>query len=170
MALTEKFYAKTLRNFDVEYENNDVLQIESQEKVDSEEKVEEEKSRDEVAERMKLDLPGASGRELLLYFANRFKQTHGYDYPVDWIKETAILKSFKERYGENAGPMIKILFDDYSGTWNRSPVTATALSRGSKWITDRLYVDLQESRKVKVQSKKKSGELLSSNEFFARFL
>jgi len=105
-------------------------------------------------------------KDLLMYFSKRFKEVHGYDYVISWVKEIGILKSFKERYGQDAGPMVELLFDKYAGSINGSVMTITAFSKGSKWIQDRLYIELQQS-KVKEEPASVEG-LMSSNDFFRK--
>jgi hypothetical protein len=107
-------------------------------------------------------------KDLLLYFAGRFKECHGYEYVVSWVKEIAIFKSFMDRYGEDAGPMVELLFDKYSGVVNNYVMTVTAFSRGSKWIQDKLYIELQQSRKQEAEKPSVEG-LMSSNDFLSRF-
>jgi len=115
-----------------------------------------------------IDLTKADPRQLLLYFCSRFKETQGYDYNVDWVRETAILKSFKERYGADSGPMIKVLFDKHKGKINDMVMTITAFSKGSKWIQDTLYVALQQNR-IKEENKPSSEGLLTTDDFIKRF-
>ena len=114
------------------------------------------------------DLGNATPKELLLYFADRYKETHGYAYVVEWVKEMAIFKSFKERYGINAGPMIKLLFDKHKGKMNDEQVSATVFSKGSKWMQDILYSELQQS-KIKEENKPSSEGLMNADDFLRRF-
>lgn len=115
-----------------------------------------------------VDLPTATGRELLLYFMKRFKESHGYDYKTDWVKEVAILDSFRSRYGPDAGPMVAILFDKHQGKLTSGIVTVTAFSKGAKWIQDSLYIDLQEAKKVERVENNVEG-LMSSSDFRRTF-
>ena len=115
-----------------------------------------------------LDLTRADTKELLMYFCTRFKETHGYDYNVEWVKEMAILKSFKERYGADSGPMIKLLFDKRKGKVNDQVMTITAFSKGSKWIQDTLYIELQQD-KIKEENRPSSEGLMSTDDFIKRF-
>jgi len=117
---------------------------------------------------IKIDLVIADGRQLLTYFIARFKQAHGYDYVSEWVKELSVMKSFKERYGNDAGPMIEILFDKYNGIINDGVMTVTAFSKGSKWIQDRLYIELQNSRNKANEPKVNSEGLMGSNDFLKR--
>lgn len=118
---------------------------------------------------VELDLFTAQPRDLLLYFARRFKDSQGFEYNIEWVKEIAILKSFKERYGQDAGPMIALLFDKYNGIVAGSVLTITAFSKGSKWIQDKLYIELNQD-KIKEQEAPISVEgLMDSNDFLERF-
>ena len=115
-----------------------------------------------------VDLVKADARQLLLYFASRYKEIHGFDYVVDWVKDIAILKAFKERYGVDAGPMIRILFDQNKGKINDAVMTITAFSKGSKWIQDILHIEVQQN-KLKEENKQSAEGLLNTDEFIKRF-
>jgi hypothetical protein len=116
-----------------------------------------------------IDLVNATPRELLIYFSDRFKETHGYAYNVEWVKESAIFKSFKERYGVDAGPMIALLFDKHKGKLNDLVMTATAFSKGSKWIQDTLYIELQQE-KLRNENRNSTEGLMNTNDFIERFV
>lgn len=121
------------------------------------------------SEVVEIDLATAEAKDLLLYFARRFKETQGFEYNIEWVKEIAILKSFKERYKQDAGPMIALLFDKYNGTINGGVMTVTAFSKGSKWIQDKLYIELNQD-KIKEQEAPVNVEgLMDSNDFLQRF-
>lgn len=116
-----------------------------------------------------INLTSATPRELLIYFAERFKETQGFEYNVEWVKEIAIFKSFKERYTEDAGPMIALLFDKYSCVINGQVMTATAFTKGSKWIQDKLYIELKQDI-IRENTPGTSTEgLMRTNEFLERF-
>ena len=113
-----------------------------------------------------LDAPTA--KELLLYFANRYKEAHGFEYVVEWVKEVTIFKSFIERYGADAGPMVQLLFDKHAGKLDNMVLTVTAFTKGSKWIQDKLYIELQQNR-IKQENKPSSEGIMATDEFFSRF-
>jgi hypothetical protein len=115
-----------------------------------------------------IDLANAEPRELLIYFASRYKEVHGYEYVVEWIKEVAIFKSFKERYKVDAGPMVALLFDKHKGKINDMVMTVTAFSKGSKWIQDTLYIQLQQD-KIKEENRPSSEGLMNTDDFLKRF-
>jgi len=121
---------------------------------------------EEVSKRPELNLEEADAKDLLFYFQTRFKEVHGYEYIISWVKEIGILRSFKERYGKDAGPMIDLLFTKYKGEINGGIMTITAFSKGSKWIQDKLYIELQQSRVV-VETVKVEG-LMDSDDFLRR--
>lgn len=113
-------------------------------------------------------LESPTARDLLLYFANRYKEAHGFEYVVEWVKEIAIFKSFIERYGADAGPMVELLFDNHAGKLDNIVLTVTAFTKGSKWIQDKLYIELQQNR-IKKANKPSSEGIMATDEFFSRF-
>jgi len=135
---------------------------------DSYDEVVEVKQEVRPSQTQELDLVNADARALLMYFISRFKQAHGYDYVSEWAKEHSVMKSFKERYGNDAGPMIEILFDKYNGIINDGVMTVTAFSKGSKWIQDRLYIELQNSRAKAAEPKISTEGLMKSDDFLKR--
>jgi hypothetical protein len=127
-------------------------------------------SEEEVAlieeKELELDLSIAVGSQLLDYFMKRFKDAHGYEYVSDRVRDSVTLDGFRDRYGLDAGPMIKILFDKHNGKLSKADgvITVTAFSRGAKWLQDMLYFDLQEEKKKQVFKNSNEG-LMTSNEF-----
>lgn len=115
-----------------------------------------------------IDLDTAGAKDLLVFFANRFKDTQGFEYNVEWVKEIAIFKSFKERYLADAGPMVALLFDKYNGVINGQVMTATAFSKGSKWIQDKLYIELKQDL-VKEENRPSTEGLMRTDDFLSRF-
>jgi hypothetical protein len=116
-----------------------------------------------------IDLKNLTSKELLIYFANRFKESQGFEYNVEWVKEIAIFKSFIERYKEDAGPMVALLFDKYNCVINGQVMTATAFSKGSKWIQDKLYIELKQDI-LREQTPSPSIEgLMTGDDFLKRF-
>jgi len=123
----------------------------------------------EKSSQQEIDLVSATPKELLIYFANRFKETQGFEYNIEWIKEMAIFKSFKERYGEDAGPMIALLFDKYKCVVNGDVLTATAFTQGAKWIQDKLYIELKKDIIRENTPGPDTEGLMHTNEFLKRF-
>ena len=94
-------------------------------------------------------IPLVDGTKLFEYFKKRFQECHGYSYPADAGNEVNIFEDFKNRYGDNAGPMVKILFDKHQGKLSAVDgiITINAFKRGAKWIQDMLYCEVQEDKK-----------------------
>ena len=63
--------------------------------------------------------------------------------------------------------MVELLFDKYCGIINNQIMTVTAFSRGSKWIQDKLYIELQQSR-IKEEPAPKVEGLMDSNDFLRK--
>ena len=120
-----------------------------------------------IEENQEIDLINATGNQLLKYFLKRFNETHGYEYRPDWPKDTKTLNAFRDRYSVDAGPMIKVLFDKHKGKLSAADgvITVTAFARGSKWIQDMLYCDLQEDKKQKQSFNESTEGLMSSYDF-----
>ena len=116
-----------------------------------------------------IDLVKATPRELLIYFANRFKETQGFEYNIEWVKEMAIFKSFKERYGDDSGPMIGLLFDKYKCVINGDVLTATAFTQGAKWIQDKLYIELKKDIIRDNTPGPNTEGLMNTDDFLKRF-
>jgi hypothetical protein len=51
---------------------------------------------------------------------------------------------------------------------NDGIMTVTAFSKGSKWIQDRLYIELQQCRAKENEPKVNSEGLMGSNDFLKR--
>jgi len=123
-------------------------------------------SMQEMASNIPLTAP--TTHDMLIYFANRYKESHGFEYVIEWEKEINIFKSFMERYGADAGPMIELLFDKHKGKLDNMVLTATAFTKGSKWIQDKLYIELQQD-KIKKENRTSSEGLMDTDEFLKRF-
>ena len=79
--------------------------------------------------------------QLISYFEIRFEQQFGYPYKARPFKDFSIMKALIHRYGEDAGPMVRLLFDDQAGMWREKRVPASILmfSDSYREITERLY-------------------------------
>ena len=152
MTVGEKKFDEPVRDYDND-SYDEVVVVEANEKSSQQE----------------VDLVSATPKELLIYFANRFKETQGFEYNIEWIKEMAIFNSFKESYGEDAGPMIALLFDKYKCVINGDVLTATAFTQGAKWIQDKLYIELKKDIIRENTPGPDTEGLMHTNEFFERF-
>jgi hypothetical protein len=117
----------------------------------------EEKSDSPTVDERKLDL--TKPRDLLVYFAKRFEETHNIPYIIEWDKETSCIKGFMNRYGVDAPEIIDVLFDKFKGNINGNIITATGFSKGAKWIQDILFNALWEDRNKKNKPSTATGTL-----------
>lgn len=98
-------------------------------------------------------------RDLLVYFAKRFEETHNIPYVIEWDKETSYFKGFMTRYGVDAPDIVDILFDKFKGNINGNIITATGFSKGAKWIQDILFNAMWEERNKKNKPSTATGTL-----------
>lgn len=119
--------------------------------------------------RLRIDnLESATPEQLLFYFMARYKLQHGYEYMMDKPKDSSTVRAFKNRYKEHSGAIIRLLFDRYRGKWAGQIQNTACLSRGSKWITDKLYSEVQEERK-RGEERETRGEITSAESFLEMF-
>jgi len=111
----------------------------------------------EISNERKLDL--TKPRDLLVYFAKRFEETHSIPYIIEWDKETSYFKGFITRYGVDASDIVDVLFDKFKGNINGNMITATGFAKGSKWIQDILFNALWEARNKKNKPSTATGTL-----------
>lgn len=127
---------------------------------------------DEIASRLGIsDWAEATNEQLLNYFINKYERTHGYPYRVE-AKDRATIQSFHRRYEEYAGPIIKQLFDEHDGEMGGEIQSTSCFSKGSKWIQDILYTEVQERRKderAKQKRRSERGGFMSGKEFIDMF-
>lgn len=147
MIETNREFAKDVKNVDVDY--NSVEEV-------------------VVSKEVSVDLRVMDSKALLMYFLQRFREVHGFQYRTDWAKEMAIMRSFKERYGPDAGLIIRCLFDDFKGKWGDQVASVTVFSKGSKWIQDQIYFRVTEQANKK-QTPSVEGEMLNSDDFLNKF-
>jgi hypothetical protein len=65
---------------------------------------------------------------------------------VEGLKERAVFKGLQRVYGRaNAGNIVKWAFYHHKGRFRDEPVGFFMFSKGNKWWTDKLYLEMQES-------------------------
>jgi len=116
------------------------------------------------------EIPLVDGYKLQQYFLKRFKEVHGYEFVSADNSDIQIFDDFKNRYGDDAGPMIKILFDKHQGKLKSvdGVITINAFKKNAKWIQDMLYCELQEDKKNNNVDNSTEG-LMSSHDFIRFF-
>ncbi len=65
----------------------------------------------------------------------------------DPLKESGIFKGFVKRWGEQAGPIARLVFESANGWWGGQPVSVTRFCKGSDpFFGDQIAKRLAESR------------------------
>lgn len=52
-------------------------------------------------------------------------------FPRNAVTEASIFKSFKNRWGEAAGPIVKYAIDECGGVWQGAPISVNRFAKGS---------------------------------------
>lgn len=86
--------------------------------------------------------------ELVSYVKTYQREVHGIDMPTDELIDRKIMEAFINRYPEGmAGKIVQHLMLVHQGRKGSSLVTPTVFSKGMKWWTDTLYMEVQERDK-----------------------
>lgn len=128
-----------------------------------------EESSDSIEDAMDTPLSEMDERQLFHYFLESFKRTLGYEYATTTrrVKEIAILRGFRARYGPDAGPIIQFLFQELGGRWKDEVASITMLSEGAKWIQDGIRAQLWERRDRERETRE--DRFMGVDEFFKYF-
>lgn len=86
-----------------------------------------------------------NANELVTYIKTWIKAVYELDLPASAHREKAIFSSLKRTYGDRAaGRIVKWPFWKYDGKRNGEYVTYGTFSKGMKWWTDIMYLEMQE--------------------------
>jgi hypothetical protein len=77
---------------------------------------------------------------LLSYVATQIQRLHG-PFPRDPKKETAIMRSFLNRWGDRAGAIAQYAFEVSGGMWRGSPVGITRFCKASDAYFGQVILD-----------------------------
>jgi hypothetical protein len=112
---------------------------------------------------------------LVRYYRERFARALGYPYPLagdpagartQENREGSVMRAFERRWGEEAGPILRWFFERHGGRWEGTPAMIPRLcSAGSKWIQDRLYMEMMDARRP---AEAGQGAYLGAEEFLGR--
>lgn len=82
----------------------------------------------------------------LVAYIKSYQAAFGLNLRVDGIKERAVFRGLQKLYGKaNAGNIVKWAFYHHKGRFREEPVGFFMFSKGNKWWTDKLYLEMQES-------------------------
>jgi hypothetical protein len=71
-----------------------------------------------------------SWEDLRNYVVRSIETIHG-PFPREAPKENAIFRSFVDRWGRQAGPIARFVFEDCQGMWRGAPVRVTRFCKAS---------------------------------------
>lgn len=82
----------------------------------------------------------------LVAYIKSYQSAFGLNLRVEGLKERAVFKGLQRVYGKaNAGNIVKWAFYHHKGRFRDEPVGFFMFSKGNKWWTDKLYLEMQES-------------------------
>ena len=81
----------------------------------------------------------------LVAYIKSYQEAFGINLRVDGVKERSVFRGLQNLYGKaNAGNIVKWAFYHYKGRFQDEPIGFFRFSKGNKWFTDKLYVEMQE--------------------------
>ena len=83
----------------------------------------------------------------LVAYIKSYQQAFGLNLRVEGLKERAVFKGLQRVYGkDNAGLIVKWAFYHHKGRFRDEPIGFFMFSKGNKWWTDKLYLEMQEEQ------------------------
>ena len=81
----------------------------------------------------------------LVAYIKSYQRAFGLDLRVEGTKERAVFRGLQRVYGAaDAGRIVKWAFYHYRGRFRDEPIGFFIFSRGNKWWTDKLYLEMQQ--------------------------
>ena len=97
----------------------------------------------------------------LVAYIKSYQAAFGLNLRVDGLKERAVFRGLQKLYGKaNAGNIVKWAFYHHKGRFRDEPVGFFMFSKGNKWWTDKLYLEMQESLAKDVRRQTTAGASL----------
>lgn len=79
-----------------------------------------------------LDTPDDwSWKQLRDYVLRSIAERHGPQPAGDEIKNASVFQAFHKRWGAQAGPIARFIFEQQDGYWRSAPVTTSRFTKGS---------------------------------------
>jgi hypothetical protein len=83
----------------------------------------------------------------LVAYIKSYQSAFGLNLRVEGLKERAVFKGLQRVYGKaNAGNIVKWAFYHHRGRFRDEPIGFFLFSKGNKWWTDKLYMEMQEEQ------------------------
>lgn len=119
---------------------------------------------DEVLDRLGGSFEAMSDEQFVYYFKARYEKTHGVSYTVAGElkkKYVTVMRSFRGRYGPDAGLMMQVFFDEWGGKVRDETYGIEAFTVGNDWLQKRLLVAVQK-RRIKQRKAQQPKRLFAS--------
>lgn len=101
---------------------------------------------DPIEEDMGVRCEHMSPDQLVAYIKS-YHQAFDLDLKVEGMPERAVFRSLQRLYGkENAGLIVKWAFYHHRGRFRDEPIGFFMFSKGNKWWTDKIYLEMQRDR------------------------
>lgn len=82
----------------------------------------------------------------LVAYIKSYQEAFGLNLRVEGMKERAVFRGLQRVYGPaNAGNIVKWAFYYHKGRFRDEPIGFFMFSKGNKWWTDKLYLEMQEA-------------------------
>jgi hypothetical protein len=81
----------------------------------------------------------------LVAYIKSYQEAFGLNLKVDGFKERGVFRGLQKLYGQQeAGRIVKWAFYHYKGHFRNEPVGFFMFSKGNKWWTDKLHMEVQQ--------------------------
>ncbi len=80
----------------------------------------------------------------LVSYILSYQKAFGLNIVIEGNPERAVFRALQRSYGKrDAGRIVKWVFYKYRGTWRDESITPLSFSKGRKWWTDKMHLELQ---------------------------
>lgn len=84
----------------------------------------------------------------LVAYIKSYQEAFGINLKVEGTKERSVFRSLQRVYGpQQAGLIVKWAFYKYRGSFRDEPIGFFIFSKGNKWWTDKLHMEVQLEKK-----------------------
>lgn len=82
--------------------------------------------------------------ELISYLKDAMRALYDIDLAVEGYAERSILVCLRKTYGTDTGRIVKWVIWQHHGRPDGQYVTFTSFSKGRRWFTDRMHLEMQD--------------------------
>lgn len=82
----------------------------------------------------------------LVAYIKAYQGAFGLNLKVEGLKERAVFRGLQRVYGQaDAGRIVKWAFYQHKGRFRDEAINFFHFSKGNKWLTDKFYLEMQDS-------------------------